>query len=100
MDPSRLIRRAECEWELPQTGAMRVPGLIYADEPLIRAMDEKVSERLQRLAMTPTRMRRLRVNLASDLEMRWLLEALNREGRKLGTQVERRADGVMLLRWS
>ena len=57
MDPSRLIRRAECEWELPQTGAMRVPGVIYADEPLIRAMDEKVSERLQRLAMTPTRMR-------------------------------------------
>jgi tRNA-splicing ligase RtcB len=53
MDPSRLIRRAECEWELPQTGAMRVPGLIYADEPLITAMDEKVPEQVANVASLP-----------------------------------------------
>ena len=58
------------------------------------------SGRLRRLEMTATRMRRLQVNRASADEARWLLETLNREGRKLGTQVERRADGAMLLRWS
>jgi tRNA-splicing ligase RtcB len=53
MDPSRLIRKAECEWELPPTGAMRVPGVIYADEPLIRAMDEKVPEQVANVASLP-----------------------------------------------
>ena len=53
MDPSRLIRRGECEWELPQTGAMRVPGLIYADEPLICAMDKKVPEQVANVASLP-----------------------------------------------
>jgi tRNA-splicing ligase RtcB len=53
MDSSRLIRRAECEWELPRTGAMRVPGVIYADEALIRAMDEKVPEQVANVAALP-----------------------------------------------
>ena len=53
MDPSRLVRKAECEWELPQTGAMRVPGVIYADESLIRAMDEKVPEQVANVASLP-----------------------------------------------
>ena len=53
MDPSRLVRKAECEWELPKTGAMRVPGVIYADEPLIRAMDEKVPEQVANVASLP-----------------------------------------------
>jgi len=45
MDPERLKRIGDCEWELPQTGPMRVPGVIYADEALIRSMDEKVPSR-------------------------------------------------------
>jgi tRNA-splicing ligase RtcB len=53
MDVSRLIRRAECEWHLPATGAMRVPGVFYADEALIRAMDEKVSEQVANVAALP-----------------------------------------------
>src|SRR5258708_32813577 len=53
MDISRLSRKAECEWHLPATGAMRVPGIIYADEALIRAMDEKVPEQVANVAALP-----------------------------------------------
>ncbi|HEX8011506.1 MAG TPA: RtcB family protein [Casimicrobiaceae bacterium] len=53
MDISRLTRRGECEWELPRSGAMRVPGVIYADEGLIRAMDEKVHEQVANVAALP-----------------------------------------------
>ncbi|HYK63763.1 MAG TPA: RtcB family protein, partial [Patescibacteria group bacterium] len=53
MDLARLNRRTECEWELPRSGAMRVPGLIYADEALIRAMDEKVPEQVANVASLP-----------------------------------------------
>src|SRR2546430_7381673 len=53
MDISRLTRKAECEWHLPATGAMRVPGVIYADEALIRAMDEKVPEQVANVACLP-----------------------------------------------
>jgi len=53
MDIARLNRRSECEWELPRSGAMRVPGVIYADEALIRAMDEKVPEQVANVAALP-----------------------------------------------
>ena len=53
MDPARLIRIGECEWQLPMTGAMRVPGIIYADETLIRDMDDKVPEQVANVAMLP-----------------------------------------------
>src|SRR5438105_9707036 len=53
MDRSRLTRKAECEWELPRTGAMRVPGIIYADEALIDAMDDKVAEQVANVAALP-----------------------------------------------
>ena len=53
MDIARLIRKSECEWELPRSGAMRVPGIIYADEALIRAMDEKVPEQVANVAALP-----------------------------------------------
>jgi tRNA-splicing ligase RtcB (3'-phosphate/5'-hydroxy nucleic acid ligase) len=53
MDISRLKRRSADEWELPKSGAMRVPGLIYADEALIRAMDEKVPVQVANVAALP-----------------------------------------------
>jgi tRNA-splicing ligase RtcB len=53
MDRSRLIRKAECAWELPRSGAMRVPGILYADEALIEAMDDKVAEQVANVAALP-----------------------------------------------
>src|SRR5215470_8050651 len=53
MDSARLNRRGECEWELPRSGKMRVPGVIYADEALIRAMDDKVAEQVANVAALP-----------------------------------------------
>ncbi len=40
-------------WELPATGAMRVPGRIYASRELIDALDEKVREQLANVAALP-----------------------------------------------
>src|SRR6516164_11214274 len=53
MDSARLNRRGECEWELPRSGKMRVPGVIYADEALIGAMDDKVAEQVANVAALP-----------------------------------------------
>jgi hypothetical protein len=53
LDRSRLIRRAEGEWELPRSGAMRVPGILYADEALLDAMDDKVAEQVANVAALP-----------------------------------------------
>jgi poly-gamma-glutamate synthesis protein (capsule biosynthesis protein) len=54
---------------------------------------------LLRLAMTPTCVQRLRINHAWDGDAQWLLETLNREGRKLGTRAEPQADNRLLLQW-
>jgi tRNA-splicing ligase RtcB len=53
MDLALFTRRSEYEWEIPAQGAMRVPGLIYADEALMRAMDEKVYEQAVNVAKLP-----------------------------------------------
>jgi tRNA-splicing ligase RtcB len=53
MDTSRLIREAEDAWRIEPFGAMRVPAIIYADEPLIRDMDDKVFEQVTNVAMLP-----------------------------------------------
>lgn len=53
MDLSRLIRRSAYEWELPRRGAMRVPGVVFADEALVRGMDEKVAEQVANVAALP-----------------------------------------------
>jgi poly-gamma-glutamate synthesis protein (capsule biosynthesis protein) len=49
--------------------------------------------------MTPTRIRHFRVNRAPEAEARWLEGMLNREGRRLGTRVERQLDGTLALAW-
>lgn len=53
MDPHRFERVSEHEWRLPARGAMRVPGVIYASEALIRAMDDKVAQQLGNVATLP-----------------------------------------------
>jgi tRNA-splicing ligase RtcB len=53
MELSRLRQRAENEWRVDAFGKMRVPAVIYATEPLIRAMDEKVYEQVTNVATLP-----------------------------------------------
>ena len=53
MDPKRLIRRSDYEWHIPPSGRMRVPGVIFASEDLIRDMDDKVFEQVANVAMLP-----------------------------------------------
>jgi poly-gamma-glutamate capsule biosynthesis protein CapA/YwtB (metallophosphatase superfamily) len=57
------------------------------------------SGRLRELVMTPTCTRRFRVNRATREQTDWLCATLNREGRNLGTAVERHPDGTLRLRW-
>ncbi len=53
MDLGLLKQQSPVEWHIEPHGPMRVPGVIYADEPLIRAMDTKVYEQVANVAMLP-----------------------------------------------
>lgn len=53
MDLNLLQRESDFVWRIPPQGDMRVPGIIYADEPLIRAMDVKVYEQVRNVATLP-----------------------------------------------
>ena len=53
MDPVRFERCSDFEWVIPRQGAMRVPAIIYADEALSRAMDDKVDEQAVNVATLP-----------------------------------------------
>ncbi|MEW5972733.1 MAG: RtcB family protein [Pseudomonadota bacterium] len=53
MDIGKFEKVDNYTWRIPQTGAMRVPGVIYASEALIRAMDDKVHEQLSNVATLP-----------------------------------------------
>lgn len=53
MDLAQLLRRSEFVWEIPRQGAMRVPGVIYASEALMRDMDPKVYEQTVNVATLP-----------------------------------------------
>ena len=44
MTPDRLTKVDETTWRIEPSGPMRVPAIIYADETLIRDMDDKVGE--------------------------------------------------------
>jgi poly-gamma-glutamate synthesis protein (capsule biosynthesis protein) len=57
------------------------------------------SGKLDRLTMTPLRIRRFRLNRASPADVRWLCGALNREGKTFGTQVLLNEDNRLTLRW-
>lgn len=53
MDPGRFTRVDETTWRVEPRDAMRVPAVIYADEGLIRGMDDKVYEQTINVATLP-----------------------------------------------
>jgi tRNA-splicing ligase RtcB len=53
MDPARFTRVDPNTWRIEPHGAMRVPAIIYADEALIRDMDDKVGEQAENVATLP-----------------------------------------------
>jgi tRNA-splicing ligase RtcB len=53
MDPRALEKKGELRWRLAPSGEMRVPVVFYADEALIRDMDDKVVEQARNVATLP-----------------------------------------------
>ena len=53
MDPARFTCIDATTWRIEPHGAMRVPAILYADEALLRAMDDKVYEQASNVAMLP-----------------------------------------------
>jgi len=50
---SDIHRLDDCVWEAPRTGAMRVPGRIFADKRLIEDMEEAVLLQVKNVASLP-----------------------------------------------
>lgn len=48
-----LKRISEWEWQIPPFGKMRVPGIVYTSEALVREMDTKVYEQVTHVATLP-----------------------------------------------
>jgi poly-gamma-glutamate synthesis protein (capsule biosynthesis protein) len=57
------------------------------------------TRKLVRLEMTPTQIKKFRVCRASRADALWLMDVLNREGKKFGTRVELREDKTLALQW-
>ncbi len=53
MDTSRFTRVDPTTWRIEPSGEMRVPVVIYADENLVQAMDDKVIEQATNVAALP-----------------------------------------------
>lgn len=53
MDTALFNRESELVWRIEPHGRMRVPGILYADEELIRNMDQKVYEQVTNVATLP-----------------------------------------------
>jgi poly-gamma-glutamate synthesis protein (capsule biosynthesis protein) len=50
------------------------------------------------LRMRPTRMKGFALHRASPADSQWLMDMLNREGKRFGTRVDREEDGTLVLR--
>jgi tRNA-splicing ligase RtcB len=53
MDPRTLTRLDATTWRIEKHDAMRVPGIIYADESLVLGMDDKVLVQTMNVASLP-----------------------------------------------
>lgn len=49
----KLKRRSECQWYIEPFGEMRVPVIVYADEKIIKEIDEKVYQQAANVAKLP-----------------------------------------------
>lgn len=67
-------------------------GLMYF--PTVRQTGE-----LAQLIMTPTRIRRLRINRASPQDAHWLCETLTRQSRPFGAALSATRDNALALHW-
>ncbi|MBL7178394.1 MAG: CapA family protein [Desulfobacteraceae bacterium] len=68
-------------------------GLMY-----FLSMDPSTGK-LVNLEMTPTQIKRFKVNRASRADALWLKDTLNRKGGKFGTRVESRRHNTLTLKW-
>jgi tRNA-splicing ligase RtcB len=53
MDRKLVKQRSEYKWLIEKAGRMNVEGVIYASEPLIQEMDDKVVEQVRNVASLP-----------------------------------------------
>jgi len=53
MDLKQLIQRGPCRWELPASGAMRVPVMTFASDALLRDMDDQAMAQAVNVATLP-----------------------------------------------
>ncbi len=53
MDLSRFVRETDTKWRLEPFGAMRVPAVVFADEDLASAMEDKVFQQIVNVATLP-----------------------------------------------
>jgi len=53
MDLDRFTQVDDTAWRIEPRGAMRVPAILFADAPLLQAMDAKVEEQLVNVACLP-----------------------------------------------
>ena len=68
-------------------------GLMY-----FAGVDPSTGKLIQ-LQMTPTHVKRFRVNRASKKDVLWLRDVLNREGKRFGTQAKLNEDDTLTLGW-
>jgi poly-gamma-glutamate synthesis protein (capsule biosynthesis protein) len=68
-------------------------GLMYF------ATIDPLTGKLAHLQMTPTQVKRFRVNRASTIDALWLSDVLNREGTAFETQVKAERNGTLMLQW-
>jgi tRNA-splicing ligase RtcB len=53
MDINKLQRVSDCQWRIEPINGMRVPGIIFASQDLLRDMDDKVYEQVCNVARLP-----------------------------------------------
>jgi tRNA-splicing ligase RtcB len=53
MNLQELTQTSEYRWELPPSGDMRVPGVLFGDRRLLAEMDDKVLEQVRNVAALP-----------------------------------------------